>query len=124
MIERLLRDTNIIIYSLDGNSKITKLIDGTEHLISEITEIELLGFHNLTRQDEKILTDYLSHTIIIGLNSGIKQTAITLKKRYKLKTFDAIIAASAVYHDVPLITADKQLKKVKELESIMVTVTP
>lgn len=50
-------DTNVIIYSLGGNSKVTNLINNTSHFISEITEIELLGFHGLGKQDEKIIKD-------------------------------------------------------------------
>lgn len=120
MIERLMLDTNVVIYSLGGNSKITSLIDNTAHFISEISEIELLGFHGLGKQDEKIIKDYLSNVFIIGLNSVIKSQAISLKKDYRLKTIDAIIAASAVHFDLPLITADKSFKKIKELESVIV----
>jgi predicted nucleic acid-binding protein len=120
MIERLMLDTNIIIYSLGGNNKITDLINNTQHFISEITEIELLGFHGLGKQDEKIIKNYLSNVFIIGLNSIIKSTAINFKKVYRLKTIDAIIAASAVHFDLPLVTADRSFQKIKELESIIV----
>lgn len=110
MIERLLLDTNVIIYSLGGNKHITRLITSKEHFISEITEIELLGFHGLTREDEKIVSEYLQQTFIIGLNSAIKNSAIDLKRVYRLKTVDVIVAASALYFELPLVTADKQFK--------------
>lgn len=113
-------DTNVIIYSLGGNSKVTNLINNTAHFISEITEIELLGFHGLGKQDEKIIKDYLSNVFIIGLNSVIKNLAISFKKEYKLKTIDAVIAASAVHFDLPLLTADKAFKKIKQLETVLV----
>jgi predicted nucleic acid-binding protein len=121
MIERMLLDTNVIIYSLGGNKHITRLITSKEHFISEITEIELLGFHGLTREDEKILSEYLQQTFIIGLNSAIKNSAIDLKRVYRLKTVDAIVAASALYFELPLVTADKQFKQINELEVILVT---
>ena len=121
MIERLLLDTNVIIYSLGGNKHITRLITSKEHFISEITEIELLGFHGLTREDEKIVSEYLQQTFIIGLNSAIKNSAIDLKRVYRLKTVDAIVAASALYFELPLVTADKQFKQINELEVILVT---
>ncbi len=120
MIERLMLDTNVIIYSLGGNRKVTNLINNTAHFISEITEIELLGFHGLGKQDEKIIKDYLSNVFIIGLNSVIKNLAVSLKREYKLKTVDAIIAASAVHFDLPLLTADKAFQKIKELEIVIV----
>ncbi len=120
MIERLMLDTNVIIYSLGGNTSITRLITNKEHFISEITEIELLGFHKLSKEDEKILTAYLKNTFVIGLNSSIKSSAINLKRRYRLKTVDSIIAASAIHFDLPLVTADKEFQKIDELETILV----
>lgn len=97
MIERLMLDTNVIIYSLGGNPNITQLITNKEHFISEITEIELLGFHGLSKEDEKVLSAYLRNTFVIGLNSSIKYSAIELKRKYKLKTVDSIIAATMQY---------------------------
>ncbi len=121
MIERLMLDTNVVIYSLGGNASVTKLITNKEHFISEITEIELLGFHKLTGEDEKVLTAYLRNAFVIGLNSSIKNSAIILKRKYKLKTVDAIIAASAIHFDLPLMTADKEFQKIDELEIILIT---
>lgn len=86
-----------------------------EHFISEITEIELLGFHRLSTDDETVLNDYLSQVRIISLNASIKDIAIDIRRSYKLKTIDAIIAATAIYFDLPLITADKGFKKVIDL---------
>ena len=120
MIERLMLDTNVIIYSLGGNTTITRLITNKEHFISEITEIELLGFHKISKEDEKVLTAYLKNTFVIGLNSSIKSSAINLKRRYRLKTVDSIIAASAIHFDLPLVTADKEFQKIDELETILV----
>ena len=99
MIERLMLDTNVIIYSLGGNTSVTKLITTKEHFISEITEIELLGYHKLSKEDKKVLTAYLKNTFVIGLNSSIKSSAISLKRMYRLKTVDSIIAASAIHFD-------------------------
>jgi predicted nucleic acid-binding protein len=67
-----------------------------------------------------VLTEYLQHTFVIGLNSGIKSSAIHLKRKYKLKTVDAIIAASAIHFDLPLVTADKEFQRIDELEIILI----
>jgi predicted nucleic acid-binding protein len=107
----IMLDTNVIIYSLGCNAAITHLINNKEHFISEITEIELLGFHGLNMTDEKVLNAYLSQVRIISLNASIKKVAIEIRRQYKLKTIDAVIAASAIYFDLPLITADKAFKK-------------
>lgn len=122
MIERLMLDTNVIIYSLGNKPGVAELIANKEHYISDITEIELLGFHGLGKQDEKIIRDYLSQTVITGLSAAIKDSAIALKRKYKLKTIDAIIAATALYFDLPLVTADKVFKKITELEVISINI--
>ncbi len=121
MNERLMLDTNVVIYSLGGNTDVTSLLNHKEHFISEVTEIELLGFHGLTAQDEKILNAYLSETRIISINASIKKLAIEIKRNYKLKTIDAIVAASAIYFDLSLVTADKTFKKIIELTVLPVT---
>ena len=46
----------------------------------------------------------------------IKKTTIGLKQKYTIKTADAIIAASAIYLNLPLVTADKSFKKIQEID--------
>ena len=111
----IMLDTNVIIYSLGGNPSVTRQITDKEHFISEITEIELLGFHGLSAADEEIMSSYLSKVTIISLNASIKTIAIDLRREYKLKIIDAIIAASAIYFDLPFVTADKAFKKIIDL---------
>lgn len=121
MTEPLMLDTNVVIYSLGGNTAVTNLINNKEHFISEITEIELLGFHGLNTRDEKVLNSYLSQTRIIGMNASVKKLAIDIRRRYKMKTIDATVAASAIYFDLPLVTADKSFKKIIELTVLLIT---
>lgn len=40
---------------------------------------------------------------------------IVIKKKYKLKLPDAIIASTAIIHDTILITEDKDFSKIQEL---------
>jgi predicted nucleic acid-binding protein len=40
---------------------------------------------------------------------------ITIRRKYRLKTPDAIIAASAVKINVPLVSADKEFRRVHGL---------
>jgi predicted nucleic acid-binding protein len=43
-----------------------------------------------------------------------------LRKNYTLRLPDAIVAASALSFEVPLVTADKVFSKVKELDLILI----
>ncbi len=55
---------------------------------------------------------------IIDINSEIKKSVIKLRKSYKIKLPDAIIAATALSLNIPFMSADKQLKKLSELNII------
>jgi len=80
----------------------------------------LLGFHGLSTPDEKVLNSYLSQTRINGMNASVKIIAIGIRRKYRMKTIDAIIAASAIYFDLPLVTADKSFKKIKSFACVSV----
>ena len=75
----------------------------------------LLIFHKLTSEEEQKIHSFIDDCIVIDLNEEIKKSVITLRKFYKLKLPDSIIAATSQYFDIPLISADKGLKKVEEI---------
>jgi predicted nucleic acid-binding protein len=52
------------------------------------------------------------------MSSSIRERYIEVRKKYHLKLADAIIAATAIASDIPLITSDKQFKTVKELKLV------
>lgn len=43
------------------------------------------------------------------------------RKHYKIKLPDAIIAATAIVNQIPLITADKVFEQIKELNLVLIT---
>lgn len=86
--------------------------------ISVITELELLAYKNITVNDEKIITEFISQYKVININSTIKKDTIRIRKIYQTKLPDSIIIATALYLDLPLITTDIDFKKVKELTLI------
>lgn len=113
---RLLFDTNVIINDFAGKIPETfSLIEENEISISIITKIELLGFRGITEEEEKSIYRYLSIVEVIPLNEAISNLAIKLKKDYKIKTPDAIIAATAMYLNIPLITEDQGFNKIEEV---------
>jgi predicted nucleic acid-binding protein len=114
----LLIDTNIALYLLNGDTTIAELLDGRDVYISFITELELLGFHDITKEERLIIEDFLSNCIIIDLNQSIKEITINLKQSYKLKLPDSIIAATSQYMNLPLISADKGFERVSDLQFI------
>ena len=116
---KLFLDSNILLYFLYGDNDVVEIIFDKDVVISFITELELLSFPKLTRDQENNIKELLKNCQLINLNEEIKSLTIELKRKYKLKLPDAIIAATAYYLNLPLITADKQFKQVEELEIIL-----
>jgi len=61
----------------------------------------------------------LNHTRIIDINSDIKAKTIQVRRVSKLKLPDAIIAATAISMDVPLLTADQAFSRVDDPRIIL-----
>lgn len=116
--KEILVDTNIILYLLDGSDTLEEILQGKNIHLSFITELELIGFKNITNKEEQQITDLLNDSSIITLNNRIKEKYVEIRKKYHLKLADAIIAATSLVLDFPLISADKQFKIVKELNLI------
>ena len=114
----LVIDTNIALYLFNGDRTIASLLDGRNVYISFITEIELLGFPGITNEQKAISREFIEDSVVIDLNDAIKRMTIDLRVKYNLKIPDAIIAASALYLNLPLISADKVFEKVSELQFI------
>jgi predicted nucleic acid-binding protein len=57
--------------------------------------------------------------VIIDVNPVIKDYTIRLRQEYSLKLPDCIIAATSLYLNSPVITADTDFKKVEELNLIL-----
>jgi hypothetical protein len=107
-------DTNILLYLLNGDQIVSDLIDKRKIFISFITEIELLSFKKLSQTEYKIIKELISDCTLIDLNREIKEKAIAFRQKYNLKIPNTIIAATSDYLKIPLISADKQFKKIKD----------
>ena len=62
--------------------------------------------------------EFLDSCIIVDLNEPIKRITVELKQSHKIKLPDAIIAATSLYMNIPLISADKIFEKISELRFI------
>jgi len=117
-----LLDTNAVIYYFKGMQKavaVFKLIeDANEEVnLSVITKIELLSFDN---EDElKNIDRLLVNSRIFSLDDEIVDKTIEVRRKYKLKLPDAIIAATAMVNNLILVTHNKKdFKKIRGLKII------
>ena len=116
---RIVCDTNPLIYLLDGNRNIARFLDSKQIYLSVITELELFGKQNLSFRDNEIIEALLSGCFVIDINQEIKQIYREIKQKQIIKLPDAIVAATAIYLDIPLLTFDKGFKNVSNLKLVM-----
>ncbi|MEO8146711.1 MAG: type II toxin-antitoxin system VapC family toxin [Bacteroidia bacterium] len=124
MGERFLIDTNIIIYLLDGVlpagsiNQISTIVQ-SETNISVITRIEVLGYPFDSKLNEERTNDFVSKCIVYELDNLVSNQTIKLRKEYKLKLPDAIIAATAIVHSFSWITRnEKDFGKISDLKVV------
>jgi predicted nucleic acid-binding protein len=116
--KEILVDTNIILYLLRGNDTLQDMLQGKTIYISFITELELIGFKQVTTEEEQQIHALLNECVILPLTTETKKTYVSLRRNYQLKLADALIAATAISAGIPLITADKQFRTVSEINLI------
>jgi predicted nucleic acid-binding protein len=116
---RLLVDTNIFIMLLDGNERIADILEGNTVFTSFVSELELLSAQGLKIGQIRVIENLLSDCTIVDINSLIKSTTLKLRRKHKLKLPDAIIAATAITLDIPLLTSDKGFKTIEGLTLIL-----
>ena len=87
-------------------------------IISVITQIEALSWINPDKTKEAIVKDFINDAVVIGLDKEIVQKAIMLRRNRKIKTPDAIIAATAIVHQFILLTMDNGFNNIPDLKVI------
>jgi len=87
--------------------------------ISVITELELLSFKGLDDLADAELRQSLKSCFVVDLENPIREKAIALRKKHHLKLPDALIAATAIHLQLPLISADKDFTDIEELMFIL-----
>ncbi len=113
-----LADTNFFIYVQEGKDVVLPFLD-YDFAISFISEVELLGFKGITAQEQLLLQQLINDCLYLDWNAHIKEQTIELRKQYRIKLPDAIIAATAITYDIPLITSDKGFEKIEVLDLIV-----
>ena len=112
-------DTNPLIYLLDGNKDIAQFLDNKQLYISVITELELFGKQNLSTHDSELIESLIGNCFVIDIEPEIKRIYKEIKQQYTIKLPDAIIAATALYLDLPLLTFDHDFKDVTNIKLML-----
>lgn len=105
---KTLLDSNAIIYYFSGltdDERIHELI-ATSFNISIMTKIEFLGWSKFA--DDNLLHEqakaFISNAVVFDLTDQVAHKTIELRQQFKTKTPDAIIAATALVHNLTVTT--------------------
>lgn len=109
-------DTNVLLYLLDGEI-VSPTLSG-DHLISVISEIEVLSHPELTSDVERSIRRLLAKMRVIGLTPRIRDVTVDLRRKHRLKLPDAVICATAVAENLELVTNDSRLTRIPEVRTV------
>lgn len=115
----VLLDSNIVLYLLNGERTLLPLLADKQLYVSFITQLETLGYKGISKEEATAIKLFLSECIIVDVNLAIKDFTIKLRQKYSLTLPDSIIMATSLYLNSPVITADADFKKVKELDLLL-----
>jgi predicted nucleic acid-binding protein len=113
---KYLLDTNIIIGLCEHRTSVLDILSDKSVSVSAcaysaITRMELLSFSRLTREEQKTIEILLSRMHYLAVTRAIEDETIAFRRAYQGKLPDAIIASTAVYHKLELLTLDVALAK-------------
>jgi predicted nucleic acid-binding protein len=106
-------------FPLQGEALMDSIVNDHQPTISIITEIELLCYKPAKEEDLLLLNNFIANSVVYELDQNIKLKTIEVRKLFKLKHPDAIIAASALVNNAILISRNvSDFNRVGELEVV------
>ncbi len=122
-MEQYLIDTNVVSdyfsasFSRAGMKFMDKVIDAVPNL-SVITHIELLCWKTDVTTEQKV-KDFITDSLVWDISTEVIAQCVKLRKGKKIKTPDAIIAATTLAYGYTLITNnEKDFASIKGLKII------
>lgn len=96
---------------------VAEVIDQTPN-ISVFTQIEALSWSNPEKNKEGIVKAFIEDANVLHITPDVVAHCVEIRRSLKIKTPDAIIAATAIAHKLTLITSDRDYKNIPGLKII------
>lgn len=104
----ILLDSNIVIYAAEPEyKKLRKWLQSQFLFISDLTKLEVLGYHRITDDQFIWFTGFFDSIQSFPISNDIIEVAIPLRRSYKMSLGDSIIAATALEHNLELCTNNR-----------------
>jgi len=101
----LLLESNIFIYSILLEHKaVREWMLKQDFAVSEISLVEVLGYHRLTDNDARELETLFNMAKVLPMSRDIVDKAIALRRQRKMGLADSFLAATALDYKIPLVT--------------------
>ena len=98
-------DSNILIYAAKPEySELKELLEQENIAVSELSKLEVLGYHSLTAEAEEYFNAIFSLVTVLPISSEVIHRATKLRQESNMKSADAIIAATALLYCTELVT--------------------
>jgi len=122
-MDRYLIDSNVIVnytsekFPQNAMRFLAEVIDEIPN-ISVVTKIETRSWRSAIIKEEENIKSFLNFSNIIALSDSVVEKCIEIRRNHKIKTPDAIIAATAIVYDFILLTSDSDFDRIPNLKII------
>jgi toxin FitB len=101
----MLLDSNVIIYSArPENGFLRQLIAERAPAVSAVSYVEVLGYHHITETERRYFEAFFAEARVLPLAQAVLDEAVRLRQTKKIKLGDSLVAATALLHDLTLVT--------------------
>ncbi|MEQ9670882.1 MAG: type II toxin-antitoxin system VapC family toxin [Coleofasciculus sp. G2-EDA-02] len=101
----MLLDSNIIIYATRPEYVwLREFIAEHEPAVSALSYVETLGYHRLTEVERQLLEEFFAVSLVLPISQPVLNQAVALRQMRRMTVGDAIIAGTALTHNLVLVT--------------------
>ena len=102
----MLLDSNILIYSItkEHQALLAPYVYAVGNSVSLLTKLEVLGFHRLQDVEKSLFSEIFDRLQVLPIDEETVDAAIALRQQKSMTVGDAIIAATALRYELPLVT--------------------
>lgn len=105
----MLLDSNILIYAVQPeHAFLRERIGAGACRVSAVCRLEALGYHRLSTEDRADLEAMFKELEELPVDAAVIDRAILLRQARRLSLGDALTAATALVHDLTLVTRNTE----------------